>query len=266
MARELQEIKDLIDDEAAVRPELAETLSSQYSTDEWRLWRDIVAYVHWLLESLWDLAKENLETIVNNAVVFNLQWYGARVLEWQYGYALSVSEGKAFYDVLDESARLVEKVSVTEFHGRVVIKVAKLDSGVLAPLSPTEKLSLAAFVEDIKGPGTPTRVISEAPDAGVFNLAIYYDPQTGEPITSANVDQAIEAFLSGIPFNGKFYLTRFIDAMLEVEGVIDLEVGSIVFTAGATTTTLDRVYSFAGGYAIVDPSAPLSSTINYLTE
>ena len=53
---------------------------------------NIVASVIWLHESLWELFRKEMETLIDNSYVTSRPWYYQRALEFQNGDALSFDE------------------------------------------------------------------------------------------------------------------------------------------------------------------------------
>lgn len=66
------------------------------------------------MQELWDVQKVELENLTAAAVAGTPLWYAERVKEWQYGYSLTVTDGKAGYAIDDEDSKLAVYVAVTD--------------------------------------------------------------------------------------------------------------------------------------------------------
>ncbi len=64
--------------------------------------------------------------------------------------------------------------------------------------------------------------------ADVLNVGfdIYFDPIVPLVTVQANVQAAMDEFLSNLPFNGAFNITALTDAIQESEGVVDPRVSN----------------------------------------
>ena len=139
-----------------------------------------------------------------------------------------------------------------------------IGGGVLGPLSNSEKTSLNAYINDIKFAGTRTETISLNADLLRLNINIYFDAIYQEPALLSRVESAIDRFLKTLPFNGEILESKIVDAIQAVPGVDDVEVISFEADPGGGFVGMGRAYKSASGYAVIDPLAPLSSTITFI--
>ena len=86
---------------------------------------NIVASVIWLHESLWELFRKEMETLIDNSYVTSRPWYYQRALEFQNGDTLSFDESTySFrYPTVDESKRIVKNVAIREVTDNNVTKL-----------------------------------------------------------------------------------------------------------------------------------------------
>ena len=129
MARSTEEIQNEMIEAKNNDPVLA-TLNSPSQTAIWRLWTFIVATAINIHEQFIDTAILELEQVAREAVAGTADWLQQRVLEFQYSASnpqvITVIDGRASYPVIDDSLRIVTRVSVKEqSNGRVQVKVAK---------------------------------------------------------------------------------------------------------------------------------------------
>ena len=264
MARTVAEIKASII--AAKEAEAGlNGLTSTSNTAIWILWVNIVSLAIYTLEALWDVKKAELEQAALDAEAGTPRWYAARVLEWQYGYSLSVVNGKLVYTIDDPDARLITKVA-TPVEGNILkVKVAK-GTDTLEPLTSDERTSLDSYVRDIKFAGTSHIVISTQPDLIKQTGAIvYYDGKLDLAAFKLSFETALKQHLKGIYFDGYFNVNRYRDAGERVPGCIDFMVGTIQIKPNAgvyTTVTLN--YNPFSGYFDYDPSFSIESVITYI--
>lgn len=184
----------------------------------------IVAVSVHTLEWLFDQFKEDVEERIAAALPGTVSWYWNKVMEFQYGYDLNEN---AQYDEVDEDARIIKHCAVIEVDNGIIVKVNKED---YETLSTSEISALSSYVDTVKFAGTTASVFSYEPDILDIELNIWRDPMVldehmerisdGESV----VRQAIENYLNGIKYGGVFNKTKLIDAVQQVEGVLDVTI------------------------------------------
>jgi hypothetical protein len=263
MARTVAEIKASII--AAKEAEASlNGLTSTSNTAIWILWVNIVALAIYTVEVLWDLKKAELEQAALDAEAGTPRWYAARVLEWQYGYSLNVIDGKLKYTIDDADARLVTKVATPVEAGVLKVKVAK-GADTLAPLTSEERVSLDAYMRDIKFAGTDHVVISTSPDLiKQTGAVVYYDGKLDLAAFKLAFETALKQHLKSIYFDGFFNVNRYRDAGERVPGVVDFMVGTIqIKPTGGSFTTVTLNYNPVSGWFDYDPSFTIETVITY---
>jgi hypothetical protein len=142
----------------------------------------------------------------------------------------------------------------------VRLKVAKIVSGALVPLSSGELTALTAYMGRVKDAGVRLQVTSGNPDNLHLTVAIFYDPlvlDSGgrrlDGTSTTPVKDAIKAFLSNLPFNGLFVLNNLIAALQAVDGVRIGDVVSAQANYGITSyVTIAYEYLPDAGYMALD--------------
>lgn len=184
----------------------------------------IVAVSVHTLEWLFDQFKEDVEERIAAALPGTVSWYWNKVMEFQEGYELNEN---ARYDEIDLESRIVKYCSVTEVDNGIIVKV---NGEGYSQFNPRQLQSLQAYVDTVKFAGTTAAVFSYEPDTLDIELNIWRDPmlldanmfsiQSGEN----EIRTAIEGYLNGIKYGGVFNKTKLIDAVQQVEGVLDVTI------------------------------------------
>lgn len=192
-------------------------------------------------------------------------WYQQQAFTFQYGDTLVYDTNLLQYKYATDSpaARIVKLCSVTEPAGVVRIKVAKLAGNTPIVLTNTELTALQAYFNTIKYPG-PLQCVSFSADMLKVALKVKFNPLVDPAILKANCEAAINSYITGLPFDGRFVVTQLVDKLQQVNGVVDVVDIDINWKYGALpySQVVDE-YQTNAGYAQVDPAFPLSSTITY---
>jgi len=152
MARSVASILALMDAEQAAQTGLS-GLNSPSNSAIYKLWKYIVAVQMYLQETLWDIYKSKLETLISNAAVGTSAWLQSKVLLFQYDsvtpQVLAVdSDFSINYTTIDATKRIITRCAVNRTAQRtVLVKVAKSDPPVA--LSAPELSSLEGYLDDI---------------------------------------------------------------------------------------------------------------------
>jgi hypothetical protein len=270
MARTIQQIYDVIEQEKNSKPELA-SLNSPSQTAVYKVWMWVIAACQWILEVLWDKQVEFMLALIANSVVGSLFWYRKKALEFQWNPSVSYyinfdENGIPIYNELVIADRIVKyAAAVDSFNGLVVVKAAKDLNGTPVPLDASELLSFKDYMLSIKFAGTKLQCISFSPDLIRAFMKVYYDPISNLAVVKQNVENAANQYLKNLPFNGIFYIERLQDAIQKVEGVVSVEMVNVEANLGTTTIyPINRYYRTVAGYAVFDPNNGLDSTVTYI--
>lgn len=292
MARTFKEIYDslIIEKQSqstlnALQPNIddSQTLLSDVTSPskvaDWRLWLCVVAAAMMVHEQLWDVAKSVLQDIADRAVAGTTRWYQEQCFKFQYGDPLQWINGTYQYSPIDESKQIIKRAAVTEASGTVVIKVAKLNGTTVVPLDyPTpspvgaEYIAFKAYIHQIKYAGTATLIVSSDADLLKVGYKIYYDPlvlkANGESLAIPGtypVEDAINTYITNLPFNGELQLSSLTDAVQAVAGVGDAVLLVAEYKYGANPyIAINDTYNSYAGYMNIDPMFPLNSLITYV--
>jgi hypothetical protein len=238
----------------------------------WRLWVWVISFAIYTHELVFDEHKREVEEIAASSRPGTVRWYQEEMFKFQYGYSLSYLNGKYQYITDDESAKIIKRCAVIETGGQVRIKVAKVVSSVVTPLSAPELSAAQAYLSLIQYAGVNTALISGPADLLKIIYKVYYDPlvlnANGSLISDPAifpVEAAINNYISSLPFNSKLVLTYLTDAIQSAEGVVNpILVGADAKFGLLPYTPIVEEYIADAGHMQVDNAFPLSQTIQYI--
>jgi hypothetical protein len=263
MARSFSDIQLGITTAIAAEPALA-GITSTSNTSIWGQFRDVIASSLQISEQLADVQELRMNTIADEAVPGTPSWLRRRVLEWQYGDTIQLNQDLTLsYLVEDETKRIVTRCSVQEVNDtrEVLLKVAKGDIGNLSPLTLLERQGLEAYLARVKFAGIHLVVVSLQGDRIVTGVSVFYDAQYVVADVKANVLKAINTYYEQLPFDGNLVLTKLTDAIQAVDGVTDVQLGSVIARPATTSVTdpslmpITRVYNAQSGYLVPETQA-----------
>ena len=191
----------------------------------------IVAMAIRTLEWLHDQFRAEVEERIAAAFPGTISWYWNKVMQFRYGYAVNemgVYEGAALED---DEALIITHCAVMEVDNGIFVKVNK-GTDTYDQLEPEELEALRAYVNTIKFAGTTAQVESYRPDRVSVKLNIWRDPQVLGSDMHTLVGQrdvireALKNYLDGIAYGGVLNKTKLIDAIQQVEGVVDVTIAS----------------------------------------
>lgn len=230
---------------------LLDAVTSNSKVGIWRMWAALVSVGHWTHEQLFDIFKTEANAIAAAAPAGTSLWYQEQFLAFQFGDALEYINSKYQYAVIDPTKRIVKRCAIEErSDGVVVAKVAKEGvTGSPEPLDGTELAAVQSYGAKKKFAGTKLAVLSLNADVLDVMFEVFYDPIIPLVTVQAGVQAAIDAYIQNLPFNAKFSVTKFTDAIQGVIGVKDLQFGTASATpAGGSATGFTLTYISASGY------------------
>lgn len=194
---------------------------------------EIVAYCIFVHEQLFDTHKKEVSDALYNQKSGRLPWYRFMALKFQYGFDL-ITDTDEFDNTTAtteeiESSKIIKYAAVSESpeESRVIIKIAGEDNNELAPLTIPQRNAFEAYLNEIRYAGVKLTVINYLPDLLFLNLQIERDPlvldANGMSILNGNfpVNDAIEAYMKLLPFNGEFVVFDFLKYIeANAEGVV----------------------------------------------
>lgn len=238
------------------------------------IWFSIVAAAIFVLETLFDAFKQDVDAKIAQAPVASIPWYHKIALEFQYGDALVYDEElqQFVYPEIDTTKQIVKYAACRDLGGAVYVLASKDNgSGVPTPLSADELAAFDSYLHERKPAGVLLQTNSLAADQVQVVMSVQYNPQIlapdGQLIAEPGrypVEDAINAYLAGIVYGGALNKTKLVDAVQAAAGVIDVSLTSVsVKTAAESTFTpvTGNNYTSVGGSFI---SNNLRSGISYV--
>lgn len=201
------------------------------------IWFSIVASAIYVLETIFDLFRADVDKKISGAVVASIPWYHKIALEFQYGDSLVFDEATQgfVYPVVDTTKQLVKFAACRDMGGGVYVLVSGADSsGNPVALSSNVLSAFESYLRERKPAGVLLSVNSLNPDLVRSVMTVQYDPQVltpdGELITDPSVkpvEDAVNAYLKGIVYGGVLNKTKLVDAVQGARGVIDVVLTSV---------------------------------------
>lgn len=234
----------------------------------------IVACAIYLHEAIWDTFKSDLETTIAQAMVPSIYFYYAIAKEFQPGIDLVFDEDTQsfIYDTIDPTNQPIAFCAVRDALTSVRIMVAKKDNAGLPVAIDAETLDVFQAYMNARKPAGVILIIQTA-DADLIRITAEIQinrlvlKMDGSLITNPNVfpvEDAINNYLSGIIYGGKFNKTKLVDAIQAATGVVDVTLNLVeaksaeaAFYAAITTNN----YQSVGGSI---KSNNLSTTLSYV--
>ena len=250
---------------------LLNDLKSTSKVARWRLMLWVVATCAFAIDVLLDLAILTMQAIAAKSRYGTLPWYVSVAKAFQYGDSLLQVNLEFVYPVIDTTKQIVEVAAAKEGSGIVNVKIARLLSGVLAPLSTPQLNAFKSYIALKKPAGISVHVINDDPDELRLYLSVNYDPlvlsATGELISTPGtfpVEDAVNAYLANLEFDGKFELMRLIDTVQSASGVVSAYVNDAKARYGTNPfVSFQQSYYPNAGYMIIEAATPLNTTITY---
>ena len=181
----------------------------------WRLWLWIVAVGSWIIENLQDLHESKINAILANDKPHTLPWYAGSSKLFQFGYVLSWLTDHFGYEVIDDTARIVNYAAATENEtGGVTIKAMKTGRTVLSTL---ELNAFKAYWARFKDAGVVLTFVSSPVNHIWFDVTIYRNRSILNNDNSLIADSSRNAvtdpahnYVESVDFNGTVYLIELI--------------------------------------------------------
>lgn len=266
MARSREEIEAEMLALKAQFPQLA-SLNSNSSEAEWMTWIHIVSSLMHMQDKRLDDHQARVTDIASRAVGTSSRWYQVTVLQYQHGYLIEWDNAtlQYKYPVTDVAALVVKRCAIEDPAGLVRIKVAKLDaSGLPTPLDSPELEGLQSYMGKVAGAGDFLEFINQEADSLKLYMDVDYDPQVTLNTVKSAVEQVVTSYIANLPFNAQLRLTSLIDAIQQVNGVVDARIGLAEGKPlNQTYSTITSTYVARAGHMRIDPVFPLSNTITY---
>ena len=283
MARTIQQIKAAMTQQFMTDSVIREkygitgdaTFDTTFSTVSLEnIWFSIVASAIWVLESIFDVFKADVDEKIAGAVLASIPWYHKIALEFQYGDSLVFDEEtqQFVYPSVDPSKQVVKFAAARDIGAGVYVLAAGADSaGNPVVLSSAVLSAFESYLKQRKPAGVILQADSFNPDLVRVNMTVQYDPQvidaSGQLIADPSVkpvEAAIDGYLRGIVYGGVLNKTKLVDAVQAAPGVKDVLLSSVSVkpdNSSAYTPIVGNNYqSYSGAFK----SNNLSSGISYV--
>lgn len=243
----------------------------------------VVASCMWVVESLFDCHKTEVDEKIEALRPHTLRWYVAKTKQYIKGEQLVSKDGLVVADYYDyeeikkrknwtdeqlSAAPLVKYAVATEDNTNVYIKVAKDKDGLPTQLEEDELIGLESYISQIKDAGVFIRILNQPADRMMVNLIVLYDPVVITPsdvgeedaefyrsMTIKEVTEAVRKVITELPFNGEYRNSDLIAAVQAVDGVKVADIEEVQTALGGTNefhkiVAYHRPYS--GYYSLAD--------------
>lgn len=274
MARTREQIQQSIITEIQNHPVLGPLATSTSRTAIWRLLTFVIAVCIWTLETLFDLHKSEIEAIILEKNPHTRNWYANVAKQYQHGYSLPpdafMYDNTGLDATVIENSKIVAQSAAVELERSLRIKVARLVSGELAPLTNDQLTGLTVYMQRIKDAGVRLEITSGQPDSLKLSVDCYYDPlilnSLGQRLDgngNTTVQNGVKDFLKTLPFNGVLELESLTDNQQKIEGVKIFHIKQASARYGALPfTNFDVKYVPDAGYLRFETDADLQ--INFI--
>lgn len=231
----------------------------------------IIAVCAWTLETLFIRHKQEIKEMIDQLKPHTARWYAQKARAFQYGVDLKQdtdeydNTGKTDEDV--EKERIVKYAAVVEKAGVVYVKAATETDGERQALSELQKEALTNYFKQVKDAGVKLEIVSQPAELFNVKIDIYYDPQIFDNTlsrldsTGRTVHAAIKNHVQNLPFNGEYRNSALITALLQVEGVVIVE----LYQSTANGAPIPAKITPASGYFKVDADTLNINPIPYET-
>lgn len=234
----------------------------------------IVAACCHVLESIFELYIKDVDEKISMAVVASVPWYYKMAKAFQYGDQLVLNETTQQYGyaIIDESKQVVKYAAVRDRGTSVQILVSGDKNGMPVALSNDVLTVFKQYMNRVKVAGVVLSIRSKEADRIVIRAKIYVDPlvinSDGTMISDGSkpVENAINSYLSGIVYGGTFNKTKLTNAILNVDGVNDVELGECSYMEDGGTSYTEikgNNYTALGGSFIAEG---LTNSLNYVVQ
>lgn len=205
-----------------------------------------------------------IETTIQNQIVPTANWYIGKAKEFQNGDSLIIDPVtyQVTYATITPANQIIASCTTLELENRLVLKVRRVSTDIL---SAGELTAFNSYMQNVKSAGTQIEVQNYAADELTLNMTIIYEGNKTEAATQSLVEAAINNYIVNLAFDSKFYTTQLVDALQQVDGVIDPRFDSAsALDSLAVTTAFTHEYTSNAGYMVINGTTPLSTTITYV--
>lgn len=281
MARTVSEIKKTMTDafmaDATIREKYGlregDTWSGSFSSVSLEsIMFFIVAACCHVLEVVFEEYVKVVDDKVSMAVVASVPWYYKMAKAFQYGDSLVLNEDTQQYGyaTIDEGKQVVKYAAVRDRGTSVQILVSGEKDGKPVALSNSVLTVFKEYMNRVKVAGVVLNISSKESDKLSISATISVDSlvidENGVKLSDGTmpIEEAIENHLKDIQYGGTFNKTKLISAILSVDGVEDVELGTCSYKRDGDlswTTLAGNNYIGESGSYIPEK---LSETLSYV--
>ena len=232
----------------------------------------IVAACCHVLEVVFEEYVKVVDDKVSMAVVASVPWYYKMAKAFQYGDSLVLNEDTQQYGyaTIDEGKQVVKYAAVRDRGTSVQILVSGEKDGKPVALSNSVLTVFKEYMNRVKVAGVVLNISSKESDKLSISATISVDSlvidENGVKLSDGTmpIEEAIENHLKDIQYGGTFNKTKLISAILSVDGVEDVELGTCSYKRDGDlswTTLAGNNYIGESGSYIPEK---LSETLSYV--
>lgn len=253
--------------------DLLNDITSLSKVGNWRLWIYIHAFGTFVLETLFDQFKADVEILKSQSIYGTEDWWIDRMFDFQFGDPLVIIDVDGVstlgYDPVNTANQIIKAAAISSAAGVSTIKVAKEVTGELVALDTGEITAVLSYKDKIQPAGVKVSVISLNSDLIKTFADIYFNAVYDQAEIMTNVEAAINDYYKNIEFGGIVNVNKLIDAVQAVEGINDMQITDLqAKAAGGTYQVIDREYLTSAGYIKTDPAfgLDLATTLTYIAQ
>lgn len=185
----------------------------------------VVAAAIWAKDTLFADWLDAVEQTADGTRYGTYRWWVNAAKKFQVNSQTSVIDGFVGYETIDESKQIITAATVIQDGRNLTVKVAKSDgNNGLEKLTTNELMQFRAYVQNIKPIGIVANVESK-PAAQVRLVAtVRYNAAKSEDDIKQEVEDAVSEYLANLGFGGTLYVSRIIEAIMDIDGVLDVRV------------------------------------------
>lgn len=198
----------------------------------------IIAACVWVIESLIDRHKEEVNAMADSAIVASVRWYYEQALMFQKGDELiynSITKGFG-YAVKDPKKRIVKYCAIRDDGNRILVLASQDDNGKPKKLSEDDLSLFSEYMNRIKIAGVVLSVKSFDADIIRVNATVKVDPlliqSNGQKLGGSDypVVDSIDNYLRTIIYGGTININSLTVAILAVPGVRDVTLNNVTYS------------------------------------
>lgn len=191
----------------------------------------IVSSAIYTFEVLMDTFQVDLAKEINKHINGTLEYYKYMLKKYQHGDKLVVSEDFTSFYYAEEKPdlQIVKGVMIDAKPEpgfgdlKLDVRVATKDeNGILCKVGEEELGGISTYMNQIAFAGMRFNVTSRSGDALIPKMTIYYDGKITADEMWAAIEETLNEFCLSTSFTGRFYVQRIIDALLNVDNVVDV--------------------------------------------